>query len=197
MAEIDLTTLDAANAWLQITDGSGDALLTGLITAASRLICNYTGRSDFNPTTITDLYYGAGKSWMLLRQWPVLSISSISFLDGCPAPTQAATGTPLNNGWLLEPPLPSGGHQRLSLFGYRFPRGRSNVEVVYQAGYASIPEDVAQACIELVGEAYSRKDRIGTNSKSLGGQETVSFSTRDMNDSIKTMLSSYVRRVPV
>jgi hypothetical protein len=194
MAAVDLTTPAAVQAWLGVD--CGDALLQALVTGASTLICNYTGRASFQVVTVTDLYDGNGKDWQLLRQWPVQSITSITFLDGSPAPSAAAAGVPLNNGWQLEAPLPAGGNQRLSLFGYRFPRGRSNVQVVYEAGYTAVPADVAQACVELAGEAYSRKDRIGTVSKTLGGQETVSFSQKDMNESIRTTLAAYVRRVP-
>ncbi len=78
----------------------------------------------------------------------------------------------------------------LKLIGDRFPLGLP-VVVTYTAGYATAPPDLAQAAIELVGEAFRRRDRIGQSSKSLGGQEVVGFSLKDMNDTIRALLSPY------
>jgi GTP cyclohydrolase III len=75
-------------------------------------------------------------------------------------------------------------------------RPRSPVTVAYTAGYDTAPDDVVQACIELVGEAYRRREHIGQASVSMKDQSTVSFSQADMNASIKTMLASYRRLVP-
>lgn len=63
--------------------------------------------------------------------------------------------------------------------------------------YSYVPPDVEQAVWELVGERYKAKDRIGVNSKALGGQETVSFDIRSMNPYIRELLNPYKRVVPV
>lgn len=63
--------------------------------------------------------------------------------------------------------------------------------------YSFVPPDVEQAVWELVGERYKAKDRIGVNSKALGGQETVSFDIRSMNPYIRELLNPYKRVVPV
>jgi hypothetical protein len=62
--------------------------------------------------------------------------------------------------------------------------------------YDYVPFDVSFAATELIGEWYRRKDRIGVLSKTLGGQETVTFSQRDMGDTIKTSLQPYMNVVP-
>lgn len=41
--------------------------------------------------------------------------------------------------------------------------------------YSFIPADLEEACIQMVAERYSYRQRIGEISKSLGGQETVRF----------------------
>lgn len=66
------------------------------------------------------------------------------------------------------------------------------VEITYD--YA--PFDVSFAVTELCGEWYRRKDRIGILSKTLGGQETVTFSQADIGASIKTSLQPYMNVVP-
>lgn len=63
--------------------------------------------------------------------------------------------------------------------------------------YDYVPWDVSFAAAELIGEWYKRKDRIGLLSKTLGGQETVTFSQKDMGDSIRSSLQPYVNVVPL
>ena len=62
--------------------------------------------------------------------------------------------------------------------------------------YSYVPPEIEQACIELVGLRYRERSRIGENSKSVGG-EVVSFSTKDMTDSVKTILNNYRRVISV
>ena len=57
--------------------------------------------------------------------------------------------------------------------------------------YGFVPQDIAQVCMELVGERYFYRLRIGEVAKSLGGQETISFSQKDMPDSLAAMLAPY------
>lgn len=63
--------------------------------------------------------------------------------------------------------------------------------------YSYVPPDIEQAVWELVGERYRAQERIGLNSKSLGGQETVSYDIRAMNPYIRELLNPYKRVVPV
>ena len=84
---------------------------------------------------------------------------------------------------------------RLVLRGLVFPRGRGNVRVSYQAGFASPPADLTQACIEMVSLRYREKDRVGLVSKGLAG-ETTAYSLKDMPESVRTLLSQYRRVVP-
>lgn len=63
--------------------------------------------------------------------------------------------------------------------------------------YDYVPWDVSFAVQEMIGEWYKRKDRIGLISKTLGGQETVTFSQKDMGDSIRSTLNPYINVVPM
>lgn len=63
--------------------------------------------------------------------------------------------------------------------------------------YSYTPFDVSWATTELIGEWFKRKDRIGLLSKSLGGQETVAFSQKDMSETIKTTLQPFMEVVPI
>jgi hypothetical protein len=196
MAAGDLCQLADVQAWLPSapTASPGVDLIAQLITAASRAICAYCGRGQFLAQSYTDTYDGAGKTWMLLRQWPVLSVTAIAVTQ-CGVATTVTDPTAFH----LEAPIPAGGAQRLTLISPHlyFPRGRGNVQITYEAGYQSVPPEVAQACIEAVGEAYQRRNRIGQTSVSSQGQTTVAFSQSDLNAAAKAMLEPYIRRLPL
>jgi hypothetical protein len=269
MAADDLTNLTAAKAWLGLpaAPSPNDATLTALITAASRAIYAWLSRPALLPRVYSETLDGESQR-VLLRQWPVLSVQSVS-IDGCAImPVGAPLGRP-GSGYLLQgaDSAPPGRPQALDIFGWTVPRGRQNVAVAYTAGYAIsgeaqtvpsaspwqiapaapyggwgddlgvayaasgaalrlgtapasgqysvasglysfsaadsgaavaisygfIPQDVAQATTELVAERFRAADRIGLRSKTVGGQETVSFDTSAMSATVLALLQPYRR----
>jgi len=78
---------------------------------------------------------------------------------------------------------------------YTFAAADANTSVFIT--YSFCPADIEQAVWELVGERYLYKDRIGVNSKSLGGQETVAFSTKSMSAYVKETLVRYANVTPI
>jgi hypothetical protein len=264
-ASNQLTSLANAKTWAGAPTSSDDALLTLLIGDVSRFILSYLQRPTLFQNVFTDVYDGVGNRRQMLRNWPVLSVSSL-VIGTQTIPALAAPTTGYGCGYVLEPwdGFPPGRPQALSLRGHEFWRGDSNVSVTYTAGfvvqgeaqtvpgspyavavnapngnwavdqgvtyatgaaltrvsgspavgqysvaagvytfnagdasaavlisYSYIPSDIEQACMEMVAERYKYKNRIGEVSKSLGGQETASFSQKDMPDFIKTMLQPY------
>ena len=188
MAAGDLTTLDNVKAWLALPGdpGASDDLLSRLITGASSFVAGYLGR-DLLPTDYCEVYDGTGAGWMMLRQAPITAVQSISFRgQTLTAQADPVAGT---HGFIFD-------GRRLSLIGETFPF-RALVVVNYTAGYATLPEAIEQAAIELVGEAFKRRDHIGQSSKTLGGQETVAFSTADMNATVTAALAPYRAVAPV
>lgn len=60
--------------------------------------------------------------------------------------------------------------------------------------YAYIPADIVQAATELVGERFKAKDRIGVNSQSLAGKESITYYQRsDMSSWMKSAIQPYKR----
>jgi hypothetical protein len=180
MAAGDLTDLDTVQSWLGVTTPASDGLLSGLITAVSSFITNYLGRQILTADYV-ETYRGNGQSLMLLRNFPITAIASVAFAGQ--TLTTPADPVALTSGFLFDDRI-------LKLIGHRFPLGRP-VVVSYTAGYATAPADIAQAAVELVGEAYRRRDRIGVASKTLGGQEVVAYSLKDMNDTARALLAPY------
>jgi hypothetical protein len=257
-----LTSLANVKAWVNSTSITDDLLLSRLIDQASRLIYGYLQRPILFQHTCTEIYDGSGTRRQMLKQWPVLSVGSLSV--GTHSITAASSYG--QRGFILEPwdgTVP-GNPQALNLFGYEFWNGMANVYVTYTAGYvvqneawtvpasayqiqvtapygswavdqgvtyatgtaltlvtanptqgqyavsngvytfaaadsgssvlisySFIPFDIEQACIEMVAERYRYKDRIGTASKTLGGQETMAYSLKDMQDYVRLMLQPY------
>lgn len=275
MAAGDLTTLAHVKAWLNITNDASDALLQRMITASSKAILNYINRSSLAATTYQDIVDGYGNSWMLIRQWPVISVQSIQFQGMSIVSNVTGQNPPgVTPGYILESPDSiSGGQQRLTLVGSWFPRGKSNIIMNYTAGYQQteqvspvasdpvgsysapvvtssvwladagviytnsliplvkvaanptagqysvsnagvyifsnddvgadltitysfVPADLEEACWELVADRYVNKDRIGINSKTLGGQETIVYSKSSFSDVVKSLLGPYMRVTP-
>lgn len=91
---------------------------------------------------------------------------------------------------------PTAGEYAVDEWGtYTFAGDATDAEAVITYDY--VPFDVSFAVTELIGEWYKRKDRIGILSKTLGGQETVTFSQKDMSDSIRCVLQPYANVVPM
>jgi hypothetical protein len=186
MATGDLTDLDTVKSWLGIAGTAADAQLSSLITAVSSFVTNYLGRQVLSASYV-ETQQGNGQSVMLLRNFPITAVASVAFAGQ--AITALADPAALASGFFFD-------DRALRLVGYRFPFGLP-VVVTYTAGYASAPADIAQAAVELVGEAYRRRERIGVTSKSLGGQEVVAFSPADMNATVKALLASYQVLAPL
>jgi hypothetical protein len=188
MAAGDLTDIDTLKVWLGLSAGTGpsDALLSQLVTAASAFIVDYLGR-DLVVTSYTDIYDGNGAAFMLLRQAPITAVQSVAFCGK--TITAAADPVAETAGILFD-------DRRLSLIGECFPH-RAPVVVAYTAGYAAIPPAIVQAALEIAGEAFRRRERIGLTSKGLGGQETIAFSSADMNATVRAALEPYRAVAPV
>lgn len=146
MAASDLAALGDVKTWLAGSSGIGssdDVLLGRLITDVSGAIAAYLGRPALTPHTYSERLDGKGKTRMFLRHYPALQVASL-VIDNVALPQAAApaAGAPLGKGYLLEPwdGFPPGRPQALDLFHATFRRGRQNVAVSYNAGYAVVGE---------------------------------------------------------
>jgi hypothetical protein len=191
----DLTTLDAVKAWLQTGQNAfpdtDDALLTGLITAASGFIQSWLGR-QIAPSDYQEVRDGTGGQRIAFANFPVTAMLALT-IDGLaipPAPANGGFGGGFTAGYVFTP-------TELALRGYVFTRRAQNVIVTYTAGYAATPPDVAQACIELVCQRYRERTHIGEAARALGGNETVSYAQQDMSPDVKLLLSQYRLVAPV
>lgn len=263
-----LTSLAAVKDWLGITTDGSDTELTRLIEAGSAFAYGVMNRGSFAAHEVIETSRGNGKDTMLLREWPVLSITSLGIQGNeVKAATVGNFGLASNGYQLSDNGLPNS-PQSINLFGTCF-FYKSQVQAVYRAGYeatedytietvtaesvetvvgiipgssgfwlvdfgvlidgvdatkvasdpstgeyaisewgeytfsvadkdkvASIsygyaPWDVSQAVCELVGETFRYKQRIGVKSKSLAGQETVSYFDSAVTPTIASTFNLY------
>lgn len=59
--------------------------------------------------------------------------------------------------------------------------------------YGFVPQDLVQAATELAAERFRASERIGLRSKSLGGQETISYDVSGLSASVLALLAPYRR----
>lgn len=176
----DLTTLARVKEWLNIkpADTSQDSLLNRMITAASAFVESWLNRT-FAITAYSELLDGTGGRRMGLGNYPILTVTKVQvgtqLYSPAPAPGQL--------GYTFD-------KNAITLNQACFVRDKNNVVIEYTAGYASVPADIEQAVIEMIGLRFKEKDRIGVSSKTLAG-ETISFSQKDMSSSTKTLLTQY------
>ena len=91
-------------------------------------------------------------------------------------------------GWRLD-------EETGELFG-RFPRGQLNIRIDYSAGYATIPQDVQEACVQLVQDLYQaglvnntlKKATLGSSSVTLKDSSAVAH----MSPKVQLLLAPYV-----
>lgn len=84
---------------------------------------------------------------------------------------------------------PAPGEYAVSAGLYTFASADGGAAVRVSYGY--IPHDLALAAKEWAAERYAYHGRIGQSSKSLGGQETVSFIVKDIPDFVAEILQPY------
>lgn len=182
-----LCALADVKAYRGITDANSDAILTTLITNVSALIETYCNRV-FAQATYTETRNGGCGPKLYLMNGPVTEVSSLSVNGQAvpPAPDAISYGFVWDASTVYIRP---GGYPG------EFYKGIQNVTVTYTAGYASVPPEVNQACVEWVAFKFAKRSRIDAKSETLGQQQVIAFDTSDMPKGVKTALQPYVRWV--
>ena len=200
-AAFDLCQLADVKAWLamgtnQTTD---DNLLSRLITAVSYDFLREIARLDFTPAQdYTEVREGDGGDLMVLRHWPLNSVSSVTITipNASPATTSIPESTDdLMNG-LIDMDLDPERRWELYLDGYVF-MDLAQITITYNAGYATVPQDAQQAAIEWVAYRYKTRQWIGQTSKHMAQGETVQTPESEIPPSVKRVIERYRRYDPL
>lgn len=184
MAVGDLTNVHAVKGWLGLAGTSDDGLLARLIAGTSAAMCAHVNR-PLLASSFAERLNGTGGTRLQLPNYPVLSVATV--FVGATAIQQSPDG--VLPGWVAD-------DRGITLVGgLRFTAGMRNVSMAYTAGFEQVPADLEQACVEWCAFKYRERDRIGHSSKSVQG-ETVSFITKDMPDSVRSVLAQYRKVAP-
>lgn len=200
MATGDLTTVANVKAWMNLpaTISNDDPTLMRLVSAASQFVQTYLNRT-IAVSTYTDSYTGSGSDTLALANYPVTGVTSLTIAT-VPV-SQSSDG--LQAGYVFDDRFIYliGNAYASSVFPgaapNKFPKWPpKGVQIVYSAGFATMPFDIEQATLELIALKYSDRSHFGQASKSING-EVVSFITADMPAGVKTLLNNYRKVVPV
>lgn len=174
-----------------------DEQITRRINGYSRTIINYCGqkfRQPMNgatPAAIDEIFSGKGISSYWARN---------RYISGTPVPKLYYLS---DSAWVEATSADykfSYNNQTGEVYftdGHIFPCGNNNWKFVYSYGYtiATMPDDLKNACADLVYRAMKRmQGKEGVVSESFGDQNT-SFNFATMPDNIKDDLMPYVRKL--
>ncbi len=195
----DLTTLLNVKTYMQISDSSQDTVLARLISAFSQWFLTQVNRGALLQSSYTEQRNGQGGDSITTLYWPIQAVTSLT-VDGVTIPPSVTqSNAPPTPGYVFDSFtiwLTGGGFNGLPGL-YRFNRGRGNVQIVYEAGYPSVPLDIEQAVIDQVAFTLRRQPNLGTVSQSMNGITTASFSQQDLAPGVKAVVQFYRDRAVV
>lgn len=175
----DLITLAEYKAYAGITSPNQDAAIKNLIPKVSNLTKSYCRRSfiDYVGDAKTEVFNGG--SFLLLGEYPVLSVSSVEY-----SADKGKTYTALEEfvDYVLDI-----SEQTISPVT-TFPYSVNGYKVTYTAGFEEIPEDLKLAVMDLV--TYYLKNDMAVKSQRDAGSNTV-----QIEYITKNTLPSHIARV--
>jgi hypothetical protein len=169
------------------------------VDAVQAFVRDYCGRdpaAGFESATWTEYLDGTGTDVLLLREWPVASITSVKFRtsstafdDAEPASAYYIDPEGTNKGQLYR----TGGLDVWSHrdhYGLVWPKGRRNVQVVYVGGYSTTPGDLAEACYTLIDAMYSTslRDVVNAQTATLGIQNMMAKTEDERAATVRRLL---------
>ena len=205
---IDLMTVQELLAWSNTgQQGQQDKIMPiaqEIITGISRAIYWATGRTSpmfSEVVNFTETYNGSGSDVLYLLNAPILAITSVT-VNGVAFPASTAYG---QAGYFVQSDsksiaLRSGaasGYPFVAQWGwrsgYKFARGRGNVQVVYQAGYAEVPPDILLLVLKQATVFLNKRLREDESSHMVPQSGTTAYRTWALSPEVKLMLQPYTR----
>ena len=188
------TTINNVKAQIDAHETTDDALLEQFITDASRTIDRYCAGalgSDnyFVQETVTDrIMYGTVDHDRVLWVWPLKPIvSDVSHIAYQYNPSGTWISIPANyvriDGYAVSVP------------GMSCPAGKLRVKMTYTGGYATIPDDIANACALLAIRFYREVKSGLTDSIGVAELGTLQY-TLAIPKRVQFMLAPYRRVTP-
>lgn len=185
LVDYALVTLDDLKLFMRINVNTSDERLKYLINQATDFIERYCQRRFTAETYTNETYDGDGTDELFLKNWPVISFTSLSY-NGAHNNSGSFTVIDTEDYWVNT----AGGYITKSSI---FNRGTQNYRATYQAGYTVIPYDLQWVCCMLASEAYSQSGSAGIKSESLGDHSITFEAITQSNPRTLSILNSYRR----
>jgi uncharacterized phiE125 gp8 family phage protein len=190
-----MPSLDS-NAWCTLNDAKEqlhigvsesdfDDQLINLVNRGYKILENYIGH-QIKSATYTEYYNGDDTGELMLRNWPIVSITSIHIdQDG----DRSWESDELINSANYYYDADNGIIEFVQATGTGptwFEPGIKNIKVIYVAGYATIPNELVHALVMYVAWLFNRTATEGTTTMALGGKTEVYD---------HSFLPNYIRRI--
>lgn len=186
----DIISLAELKTYLQQNTTDFDTILGLIRTAADAFVRRFCDR-EFTQETYTQYYDGNGKDSLLLRHYPIISITSIH-LD--PDRVFGADTQISASDIILSDENKELGYVEL-LGGEVFSAGKKNVKIVYVAGYATVPGDLKLATLGVGAREFMLQDKAlnGQTNQNVGDR-SINLSPEDLPRNVWMVLEAYKRR---
>jgi hypothetical protein len=175
---LTLTTEALVKTYLSIPTETTIAKLAAIVSAANDYV---NSRVPLGSTSYSETYEGHGGRALILRNRPVIAVSAVE-IDG---ESVSAFDSATLIGYRLQ------GNVCYLHGGLTYLLG-SLVEIDYTAGIASAPNILIHAATEIAASWYAKSSRIDETTKSVGGQEIISYSTLPIPSTARTLIDTYV-----
>ena len=175
-----------------------------IITGWSEAVYWITGRTSpmlAAATAFTENYNGSGRDVLYLINAPILSVVSLT-INGINIPVSAAYG---QAGYFIQQDQksialrsnPTFGYPFLAQFGrdcgYRFSRGRGNVQVSYTAGYNGVPADLFLLSLKQCTILLNKRLREDEASHMIPQSGQTNYAKWVYQPEVLAMLQPYIR----
>lgn len=185
----ELLSLADLKSYLQITSDSYDTILASLKASVEQWVKTYC-RDPFLVVERTEYHDGNGKADLRLRHYPITALTSVHVdasraFGASTAVTSDVIASTLNDAEGV-----------IELYGKVFTVGQKNVKVVYKAGLATIPADLAHAVKILCAREFLLQDKklTGQVSQSVG-DKTISLNLEEIPRNAWDILNRYQRQL--
>lgn len=184
----ELVSTADLKAYLQITGSSFDSILASIKASTEQWVKTYC-RDPFLVASRTEYHDGNGTAVLRVRHYPITALTSVNIDAG--RTFAAATAVASSN--LITSDL-NNAQGVVELFDRIFSTGQKNIKVVYSAGHATIPADLAHAVKIIVAREWllQNKQLTGQTSQNLG-DKTVSLNLEEIPRNAWDILNSYKR----
>jgi hypothetical protein len=178
-----LTTADRVRQRLATVSGDtvNDTEITSLITKIKDRIKNLCGVVSFDSAAYDEYHSGLGSNTLRLKTNFITSITSVQIVEGDQARTLDASEYRIiaKDGKIVGP---------------EFPCGRSNIRVIGQCGFTSIPENLKLAATQIVVDLFlNRYLNMSIQSQAANSTNQTRRTVDEIAKEYDYLLAPYIR----